>query len=165
MFVIPKNFFFDREKVIAAVGKARASVMAKAGAYIRRTAQFSIRTRKSVSKPGQPPTNRTGLLREFIFFSFDPTTRTVVIGPAKAKARGYNVPNVLEFGGTFQIPEVQLSGGLWTDDKRYVVNANGRPTRKRLVNIAARPYMGPALAKNRDKIAAFWTNALAEVRA
>lgn len=167
-WVIPKKFFFDRGAVIAAVGKARATVMGKAGAFIRRTAQFSIRPRKRPSKPGQPPTNQTGLLRQHIYFQYDPETRSVVVGPAKAPSKKMSnrpIPSILEFGGDVQVLEQQLSGGLWVrgGDPRFKHGAS-RPTRTRTATIAPRPFMRPALEKNRDKIAKFWQNALIQVR-
>lgn len=167
-WIIPKKFFFDRDAVIHAVGSARAKVMSKAGAFIRRSAQFSIRGRKNPSKPGQPPTNQTGLLREFIFFQYDPSTRSVVIGPAKSPSKkmgGRPIPSILEFGGQVAVVEQQLSGGLWVRGGHPMFKrGSGRPERTRMATIAPRPYMQPALEKNRDKIAKFWQNALIQVR-
>lgn len=68
------------------------------GALIRKIAQRSIRKRKAVSKPGKPPTDRTGLIKRFIFFSWDPATRSVFIGPEKLDIKG-DVPHLLEHGG------------------------------------------------------------------
>lgn len=122
--------------------------LSRLGAYCKTVARNSIktatkltkkqrsnatwRTRSSTgriepySQPGNPPLSKTGLLKKFIFFAWDDSSKSAVIGPAKFK-KG-DVPAVLEYGGS--VPVTVTSGKT-----------------KRLVNvhIAARPYMGPAL--------------------
>ena len=93
-----REMFFDREAVIEAVGRASAKTLSKAGAYIQRRAKSSIRKRKRVSKPGEPPSSHVGTLRNRIYFSFDPPTRSVVVGPTPMGSVGI-VPPTLEFGG------------------------------------------------------------------
>jgi len=75
------------------------------------------------SEPGEPPRSVTGLLKDFLFFAYDPQRRSVVVGPAKLNG-GSGAPQILEEGGfaTF-------------------------PTGKR-VYIRQREYMGPAFEKN-----------------
>jgi len=169
-----KEAFFDREAVMAAVDKARLNVLSQAGAFIRRTAQQSIRPgvrvskgiskRTSPSRPGRPPKSWTGLLKNFIYFRFDDVTKTVVVGPAALNqyhvvggglTRGA-VPNVLEFGGTIGIREQQLSGGLWVPHGSSRRQRAGRPQRVRNVKIAARPFMRPARDKNLSKFPGLW---------
>jgi hypothetical protein len=94
-----KAMFFDRPQVIAAVGRASAKALSKAGAYIQRRAKSSIRKRKRASRPGEPPSSHVGTLRDRIYFSFDPPTRSVVVGPTPIGTVGV-VPPTLEFGGT-----------------------------------------------------------------
>jgi hypothetical protein len=98
--------FFDRQAVIDAVGRANARVLAKAGAFIRRSAKRSIRYAKSPSKPGNPPhahESRKGgkdsPLRELIFFAYDDRTTSLVVGPTPFRGAAI-VPRVLELGGT-----------------------------------------------------------------
>jgi hypothetical protein len=169
-----REFFFDRDVVMKAVDGARLKVLSQAGAFVRRTAQQSIRPgvrtikgvskRTQPSKPGKPPKSWTGLLKNFIFFAFDPTTKSVVVGPTPLNqhhvvggqlTRGA-VPQVLEKGGTIGIREYQLSGGLWVPYGRRARSRQGRPVRVRNVNIAARPYMGPSLLKNVSKFPSLW---------
>lgn len=173
-----KEFFFDRQAIIDAVDAARIKVLSKAGAFVRRTAQQSIRegvrttkgvTRRTApSKPGKPPKSWTGLLKNFIYFAYDPGTQTVVIGPIPLNqyhvvdgqlTRGA-VPRVLEEGGTIGIREYQLSGGLWLPWGNSRRSRQGRPTRVRLVKILPRPYMGPALTKNVPKFPSLWANSV-----
>jgi hypothetical protein len=70
------------------------------------------------SKPGEPPRNRIGLLRDNIFFAYDPDSESVVVGPARLNS-GSDAPENLEFGGR--------------NDRGALIEP--------------RPYMQPALAK------------------
>lgn len=168
--IIPKKFFFDRGLVMATVGRARAGWMGKAGAFIRRTARFLIRARGRVSRPGEAPTSHTGLLREHIYFALDPNRRSLVVGPLRFNQLSLNgagfvsgaVPRVLEHGGEIGVVEEQLSGGLWVR-KDLRSRRRQRPTRVRRVTIAPRPFMGPALAQNMDKIVQFWRGAVGRI--
>jgi len=151
-----KSMFFDRATVISKVDAGTRKVLSRFGAYVRTTAKQSIKNapfmqkkkrgeertnfRRGVSKPGQPPYSRSGLLKKFIYFGYDPTQRSVVIGPERLS--GWNkgkAPALLEYGGTTQS------------------NLRGK---KRIVSIAARPYMGPAFEKEKPKLPAMWRNSI-----
>jgi len=136
------SLFFDRPKVRRAIDHARRRSLSKAGAFIRQRARTSIRKRKRVSRPGQTPTSHTGLLRRFIFFGYDRRTESVVVGPVGF--RRSRVPSVLEVGG------------------RTVMQSRrrGRGQKKRTVRIAARPYMRPALEKERSNLPTVWRNSV-----
>ncbi len=136
-----KQMFFDRPKVKRAVDAARRRVLSKAGAFIRQTARTSIRKRKGTSKPGSPPYSHVGLLRRFILFGYDRQSESVVIGPVGIK--GSTAPRVLEQGGTTTV----------TRGRR------GKRTERR-VRVAARPYMNPALEKERPKLPELWRNSV-----
>ena len=95
--------FLDRERVIARIGRAAAKTLAKAGAYIRRTAKGKIRYAKSPSSPGSPPHAHrekygTSPLRELLYFAYDERSGSVVIGPAPFRGPS-NIPRTLELGG------------------------------------------------------------------
>ncbi len=137
-----KDLFFDRQKVVRAVDKAKRQVLAKAGAFIRLTARRSLRTRAGSAPPGQPPHSHTGLLKRFILFGYDPGPDSVVVGPARIN-RTTDAPHTLEFGGTTVVER-----GL----KAKV--------RKRKVRIAPRPFMGPALEKERPNLPRPWANSV-----
>ena len=93
------TYFFNSKKVLSATDKATRKVLSKFGAYVRQTARRSIRKRKKVADPGNPPTNRTGLLRNFIFFSYDLLHKEVVIGPARFSGKNLgDAPENLEYG-------------------------------------------------------------------
>jgi len=68
------------------------------GALIRTIARRSIRKRKRPSMPGESPTNQTGLLKRFLFYSWDGATQSVVIGPEKLPGARGEAPKVLEYG-------------------------------------------------------------------
>jgi hypothetical protein len=170
-----KSFFFDRLKVQRAIDKATAKNLSKAGAYIMRTARGLIRSagKKGLpSKPGKPPKNRTGLLRDRILFAYEPDRRSVIVGPEATNQVFFSgdgkpvtgtVPGVLEYGGSISVLEVQRTNGEWTRaDLRSKRRNAGKPTRLRKVDIAARPYMGPALAKNEKKVSSFWRDSIRE---
>lgn len=132
-----KQWWFDSQKVIAAVHKAERRVQSRQGALIRGIARRSMRKRRGPSRPGRPPHVHRGMLKDLLFFGWDPATRTTVVGPAKFR-RGI-VPALLEKGGTTQ-----------------------RKRGKKLltVHIAARPYMGPALAAAKPNLAESWRDAV-----
>lgn len=102
-----KAGFFDAKTVRDDADRKHAKVQAKFGAFVRRRMKSSLRYRKKASAPGQPPTvyrdKRFGgksPLRELIFFSRDPATNSVVIGPL---AFGTRAAGVLEKGGTVPV--------------------------------------------------------------
>lgn len=150
-FSAAKNNFFDREKVQKQVDAGTKRVLSKFGAYVRQRAKTSIRTRKGISSPGNPPyahtyvarkrDNPNGkrkkgskfyLFRNSILFSYDPSSKSVVIGPALLNGSRTNptVPELLEKGGT--------------------VSRDGKTMHYR-----PRPFMGPAFRKElQGKLAA-----------
>lgn len=119
-----KKFFFDRERVLKAVSRARRRALSRAGAFVRTRARTSIRKRRGTSKPGRPPYSHEGSLRKGILFGYDPQRESVVVGPVGFK--GSTAPTALEFGG----PSTRYSP---------------RTRRDEPVEIGPRPYMRPAL--------------------
>ena len=143
MKTVSVDMFFDRKKVTRAVDRAARVVLIKAGAFVRTSARSSIRRRKRISKPGQPPSSHTGLLKRLIFFGYDRGRKTVVIGPMRLNQKTGNAPEALEHGGT-----------------TVVADGPRRRRRKRRVRVAARPYMGPAMAKEAPKFSKLWANSV-----
>ena len=134
-----KGCFFDSHKVLAAVGRAERQVLSRFGAFVRRSARQSIRKRKKVSERGKPPSSHVGLLRRFIFFAYDAHRRSVVIGPVRLTRTPGDAPRALEYGGSSQ------------------VNRKGKPRR---IVVAARPFMGPALEKEKPGLSAMWRDSV-----
>jgi hypothetical protein len=127
-----KGSFFDRESVIKAEDAASRKTLSKFGAFVRRRAQTSIRPRRDVSQPGQPPSSHVGTLRKMIFFAYDKDRRSVVIGPTLLKAgaavlqgtmqaRGYfkrmDPAVVVGFGGYPSLPSLLAKAGMQSKKK------------------------------------------------
>ena len=135
------KMFFNSPKVIASVERGTRRVLSRFGAFVRQRAKSSIRKRKKPSAPGSPPSSHSGLLKKFIWFSYEPNRRSVVIGPARLSGnnRG-DAPSLLEYGGTTTIRR--------------------RKSRRRVRRIRARPYMGPAFEKERVRLPVLWKNSI-----
>lgn len=127
---------FVRRDARKSIRKARQKTLAELSKDERRR----FRIRESIGKregwkakrplassaPGEPPRSVTGLLKQHIFFIYEPQERSVLVGPADLN-RNTNAPENLEKGGT-----VKLSGGRF--------------------RIEPRPYMKPAFDKNVDNL-------------
>lgn len=169
-----KGLFFDRAVVIKAMSKATLRALSKAGAFIRTRARSSMRRRKRASTPGTPPSAHGGAqLKTLLFFSFDPSTKSVVVGPVPF-ARG-EAPNLNEFGGQVQRkrsvvvrsgPPRKASPRQAAAFKRKVRTGQVIPKAlpRKLVQQKAtyppRPFMAPALEKERHNLPARWKNSL-----
>lgn len=140
--------FFDRAAVVNAVDAGRRKALSRAGAFVRRTSRSSIRKRKGETQPGRPPADRTGLLKQNIFFSYDNANDSVIVGPARLGGEG-TAPRTLEQGGPATIVR-------WSRVKK-------RMSSKR-VRIAARPYMLPALEKEAPKFPELFRNSVQGVQ-
>jgi hypothetical protein len=134
-----KSLFFDRDKVKNAVDLVTRKNLSQAGAFVRTAAQTSMRYSKKSAEPGEPPKAHRGnpLLRKLLFFSYDASSRSVVIGPLKFKTG--IVPRVMEEGG------------------RITQRINGVT---KTMTYAPHPYMGPALAKERPQLANRWKDSI-----
>jgi hypothetical protein len=131
--------FFDRAKVQRSVSRAERRVLSRFGAYVRQDARSRIRRRKRPSRPGESPTNQTGLLKRNIFFVYDEARRSVVIGPIRLN-RGTDAPATLEHGGVVLIRP-----------------RNGPPE---TVVYLPRPYMGPAFENEKSRLPELWRDSV-----
>ena len=135
--------FFDNKRVIAAVDKTTRAVLSRFGAFVRTTARSSIRRRKKASAPGQPPSSHTGRLKKFIYFGYERSRKSVVIGPVKLNGTTAGIPRALEMGGK-TVATVKTKG------KRM----------QKPVSIAPRPFMGPAFEKEKSKLPQMWRDSV-----
>ncbi|RPI76138.1 MAG: hypothetical protein EHM42_15010 [Planctomycetaceae bacterium] len=138
-----KTKFFDRV-IITTENRATIKALSRMGAFIRTSARSSIRKagkKGKTSKPGQPPRSQTGLLKKHIYFGYEGSNRSVVVGPAR-------------LGGTSQPESVETleHGGNAT------ITSGRKNPKTRVVPIEARPYMGPAMQKNLPKFPSLWAN-------
>ncbi len=139
-----KGLFFDRAVVADAMDKTTRRAFSKFGAFVRTRARSSIRKRKRVSEPGSPPSSHSGLLRQFIFFAYDPDRKSVVIGPAKLNSvLSPTAAKSLEHGGESIVRSGRREHG---------------ETRKVLVR--PRPFMQPAFEAELPKAAKLFENSL-----
>ncbi len=92
------------------------------------------RGKRSPSTPGKPPKAWTRLMKDRLFFAWDKSNGTVVIGPEILKSKQSRVASV------YTIPSVHEYGGVLRK-----VDRKGRPSTARY---PARPYMRPALEKS-----------------
>ena len=88
--------FFDRAAVINAVDAGTRRALSKFGAFTRTRAKSSIRKRKRISKPNNPPSSHSGHLKKLIYFGYDQNKRSVVVGPLPYHK---GAAHVIEYGG------------------------------------------------------------------
>lgn len=164
-----KNFFFDRRAVTSAADKGMVRALSKFGAFVRRAAQTSMRYRKGPSQPGQPPSahkskqlaalkkmgrakHNGALLRELLFFTYDPSTRSVVVGPLGFKTKGTPVPALHEFGGSRmaasnEVMAVKNPAGRDEKGRFYSRGVQLVKIGGKTIRYPKRPFMAPALDK------------------
>lgn len=126
-----------RQKRVAELSAAERKSWRISTAIAKRKGRRPPRRPPAASRPGEPPRNQTGKLKNLLFFSWDSSSRSVVIGP---EAFTPNKADVLEYGGIT----------AWT----------GRPDGGKTIRVAPRPFMGPALAKEQPKLPAMWRDAM-----
>ena len=154
--MVTKEMFFDSRAVTSAVDRATRRVFSKFGAYVRTAARSSIRRRKGVSTPGRPPSSHVGLLKKSIFFAYDPTRKSVVVGPAKLHSGTGGIPRLLEEGGRARLPV----------DRFVFTSVGGRRRAKRevigykSVVFQPRPFMGPAFRREQPKLRGWWKDVI-----
>jgi hypothetical protein len=160
--------FFDKPAILNSVDAGTRQFLSKFGAFVRTRARSSIRTRKTPSEPGTPPSSHEGTLKKYIYFGYDQNVRSVVIGPEKTNQVFFNgdgrpvtgtVPEVLERGGEIRILEVFKYGRWQRADLRSRRSIAGLKTRLRTVKIEARPYMGPAFEAEKNNLPSLMENA------
>jgi len=133
--------FFDSKKVVSATDRATRRVLSRFGAFVRRTAKGSIRKRKKISQPGNPPSSHSGLLKKFIYFGYDTGRRAVVVGAMRFTRRGNGkAPELLEHGGTTTLTD--------------------RRGKKKSADYNPRPFMGPAFEKESPKLPDMWRDSV-----
>jgi len=129
-----KDFFFDRAVVLDLIDKAAVKGLGYFGAVVRLTAKRSIKNAKNFfdhSRAGNPPKSHVGTLKRMIYYAWDPSTRSVVIGPQLFTPMT-GAPETLEYGGNAFIK-----------------------SKKKTVHIAPRPYMRPAFALHEKNLPAY----------
>lgn len=183
---IDKSLFFDRQKVIDAVGKAEAKVMARGGGLVRTIARRSMKKRKGSAEHGTPPSVHKGTIRNGrygVLFAYEPEKHSTVIGPSQIG--GSDALDALEHGGRFRRRVRKYPPGkgraasprqlaalqrLRKQKKSTRAERLGRAVRvqpQRVTETVSYPsgerayaFMGPALEKARPKLADPWADSI-----
>lgn len=144
-----KQMFFDREQVLAKIGKAKAKALGKAGATLRlEVRRTQLRRRKKSSTAPNPPSihsrDNFATLRN-ILYAFDGLD-SVIVGPVRVNGRvrgrrmgSLSVPELLEKGGRVQIHELRW-GNVWRESHGRQAGPH-QPQRWRTVVYEPRPFM------------------------
>lgn len=129
-----KKNFLDTRKIQNRILRAELRLVGMVGSFTRRKAKSSIRKRKRISNPGEPPSSHTGLLKNFIFFFVNKEEKSVVTGPIllDGTKNGGDAPRLLEHGGDAVRRRASLKKGMREKGEL------------RTVRYAPRPYMQPA---------------------
>lgn len=137
-FITLQKSFFDSEHVMRKADAMQRKTLSKFGAFVRQRARSSIKRRKAISNPGSPPSSHTqsgsGTFLDgikSIFFAYDSSRRTVVVGPVAFNGGRGIVPGLLERGGTVT--------------RREGFGRRNRKGPSRTLHYRARPFMQPAM--------------------
>lgn len=117
------SFDFDVQKLERKARAMEYRGLEKLGFQTRVAARESIMPGATASRPGNPPRDKTGVLKRFILYSLDKQTMSVVTGAKLLKRKSKDAAKALEHGG------------LAMND------------RKKTIHVAARPFMEPAFEK------------------
>jgi hypothetical protein len=81
MFSVSSKVFFDKPGILQRMDRKTARVLSSTGAFTRTVMKRGMRKRKKIGGPGEFPSAHDGRLRNLIFFSHEPSTKSVVVGP------------------------------------------------------------------------------------
>ena len=135
MGLVDCKITWNPQEVIRRNEQWKKRFLYRIGGFIRKAAQRSMRKRKKISDPGDPPSAHTTRYKRSILFQVDMGSDSVAIGPMATR-----VGSVLEQGG-------------------MTITADGEQ-----VYIRPRPHMRPALEqgimniqqKSRDPLPKMW---------
>ena len=176
-----KSGFFDRPGMIERMNKARHRALWAFGGNVRQQARKLLKTRRSkwvqgpeglvdqtqYSRPGDPPFVRSpdSLLRRFLYYAFDGSRGSVIIGPARTD-KPTGAPAALEWGGVATLrvykPGKVIGTRRWgnrSGSGTRVIRARGRLVQEQRP-IAARPYMRPAFGRGLAQLRQQWKDVL-----
>jgi hypothetical protein len=189
-----KDAFFTSEAIQKIIGPAEKKALGKMGGYVRRAAKNSLKYAEQPSSPGKPPTvhqyfarnktnRKTGAvtsqqvspLRELIFYAFDASTRSTVVGPAlftrstRSTRSTKTVPGTLEKGGSVTTSrQIAITKGSkrkmgFIQKQVYLRKLRAgqieKPPTQTAVDTkryAPRPFMAPALNRSLPKFSRYF---------
>jgi len=172
------KFLFDKEgkqRIFAGLDAVQSKNLSKGGGFIRTVARRSMRRRKAASQPGQPPSAhskskqypRGPLLKDRLFYQYDPATRSVVVGPEQL-GRG-TAPRTLELGGMVRTTRIVRKSNKPLSPKALAAfrrkrEAGTLPPRAKpqtvtvAAKVAPRPFIVPAYKQTEPRLAGVWAN-------
>lgn len=191
-----KKLFFDKSVVESVISKEEKRALGKMGAYVRAVARNSLKYKNKSAEPGRPPNvhrkitrvkfnKRTGEtknqqvspLKELLFFAYDPSTKSTVVGPMLFRSSGLSnplaetIPGVLERGGQVNTARSQLvktTGRRATERQKETFLRKLRdgtlvkPVKETVIrtvlNYRPHPFMKPALEISLSKFPNFFRN-------
>lgn len=147
-YVLPRvrtSVTFHRSRVLAKIKRQEKRFLYRAGGATRKTVRNLIRSRKSISVPGRPPSSHTGKLKNTVLFAVDLTRKVVRIGPSAdyksftqiGQKRG---AALLEFGG-HTVQKDRITGEI------------------RRMFYRRRPYMKPGLSRIKPHLPRYFAEA------
>lgn len=145
---VTTKMFFDRVKVANAMERKENRCLSSAGAFGRTVMRRGMRRRKRISAPGEYPSAHAGQLKELIYFGFEPSTKSVVIGPTFFRKDREAI------GATKTVPQLINEGGTVFRQRKV-----GRGANRRLVGgvvrqlYRPRPFVALTLPKTAAKLA------------
>ena len=107
-----KGFYWNKKAISNAIGKVNTEFLFAAGAFLRNRARGSMKKgqlrdgQRVPSAPGKSPFRWGNQLYDFMLYSFDPATNTMVVGPKHLGGQPSGrsaTAHVLEQGGTREI--------------------------------------------------------------
>ena len=136
-----KGFEWNRKRIAQAIGKVNAEFLLMAGAFVRNRARQPMKKgsigpdgSRTHAPPGKAPYRYGNQLYDFMLYSFDPATNSVVIGPKHLSGQPDGVKSTahrLEQGGTaeisFRLPAPPRNMRRWGPKH----NAGSRPKLKK----------------------------------
>lgn len=117
------SFDFDVEKLERKTIAMEQRGLKILGFQTRQVAMDSIMPAATASRPGDPPRDKTGVLKRFILYSLDKATMSVVAGAKLLRRKSKDAAKALEHGG-------------------LAMTAKQKP-----IYVSARPLMEPAFEK------------------
>ena len=147
-----KGLRLEPQRVRRAVDRAKGRVLGRSADLIRDTAQQSMPDREGLAPPGQPPRMESAWLKRSVRSAWDRSSQTSLAGPVRAGGAGAAeermLMRVLEFGGQYVL-------GRRARRRRRI-----RGHRRAVVQVKAKPYMAPALKKERPRLPKLWAGSV-----
>ena len=130
--------FIDRPGVFEAVDAKFVKVFGRTGGFGRQVMRRGMRKKKTASPAGGYPSSRSGLLKDSIYFNYDKSTKTLVIGPLRFDRQPDWLP-----AGIDTVPQLINEGGTYTRSKGSF---------HQVFNYPARPFVNLTRPKTVDKL-------------